>query len=216
MATVEKNIFAPADTEKTNYSQESRVKPVVKGKVSIRKDKPIGRKLKEVFLAEDWDTVKQYIVWDVVIPGIKYTFVNALEMMILGRRSTRGGNTYVNYSSFGSSNRNNIKNNSVAVNSNNKRKPDIRDFVFEPDFERYPNEMEARRQALDDAEKVLRELKDAIETFGIATVSDFYRAVNMSTEYTEGDWGWTNLDDVGVYECRQGWYINLPKPRYLK
>lgn len=216
MASVDKSIFAPADTGKTDYSKESRVKPVVQGKVSVRKDKPIGRKFKEVFLAEDWDTVKQYIIWDVVIPGIKYTFVNALEMMILGKRGVRGESTYVNYSSFGSSNRNSFKTNSPSVSSNNKRKPDVRDVVFEPDFDKYPNEMEARERALDDAHKVLRELQDAIETFGVATVSDFYRAAEMSTEYTEGDWGWRDLSGVGVYECRQGFYINLPKPRYLK
>lgn len=189
MAIVESSLFTPAKTE---YNKPEKMEKVIEGEV-VKRKRPLGRQLSDIFLAEDWDTVKQYIVWDVIIPGIKYTFVNALEMMILGETRGGGNGKYRDYTSYS---RNNNKTNRRDFTDNNRSKPDYRDYTFQ-----------TRR----DAEEVLAALRDRIREYGSSSVADFYDAVGQSTEYTENRYGWTNLDKASVRPCRDGYYIDLPK-----
>ena len=189
MAIVDPVIFTQTNNN-TPAKQEHRLEKVVTGEVTVRK-KPLNRMLADVFLAEDWDTVKRYILWDVVIPGMKHTFVNAIEMMVLGE--VKGG-TRTDYTSFGS--RNTPKNNRRDFTNNHRSKPDYRDYTFQ-----------ARR----DAEEVLGSLRELVSEYGSASIADFYDAVGLSTEYTENKYGWTNLDRACVRTCADGYFLDMPK-----
>lgn len=64
-----------------------------------------------------------------------------------------------------------------------------------------------------EAEKVLDVLCEAISQYGIASVADFYDAVGItSNQYTDYNYGWTNLSAAKTVPVRDGWVIVLPQP----
>lgn len=68
-----------------------------------------------------------------------------------------------------------------------------------------------------DAQQVLSAMKERINNFDVTTVSDYYDFIGKTApgNYLVADWGWYDLDGTVVRHSRDGWYIDLPKPRRL-
>ena len=64
-----------------------------------------------------------------------------------------------------------------------------------------------------DAEKVLADAKSILYTYGTVTVADIYDLSGGITScYTDGQYGWTNLDEAKVVKGKNGYYIlHMPK-----
>lgn len=65
-----------------------------------------------------------------------------------------------------------------------------------------------RGEAID----VLNGLKDQIREYGAARLADYYDLMGVvSTNYTNNEWGWTDLSTARIQAVRNGYIIKLPK-----
>lgn len=62
------------------------------------------------------------------------------------------------------------------------------------------------------AADTLRMMKDILEDYGFVSVSDYYDICGVPYESNDHLWIWDNLNDVAVYSCADGYFLNLPKP----
>lgn len=74
---------------------------------------------------------------------------------------------------------------------------------------------------LRDAELVRDYLLQYLYTYKQVRVADFYDAcgdyaAHIFQQYTDNNWGWTNLDNLTIDHYPEGWVIRLPEPISLK
>ena len=173
-------------------------KPVVTGKM---KKKSEISKLSDVFLADDIGSVGSFIVSDVIIPTVKNLFYdiveNSLKMALFGER---GGRTSRQPRRSGE-----------YVSYDKMSRRDDRDYRDEPVRTRYRyNDIEYDSRG--DAEKVLDQMEAIIDNYGRVSGADLYDITDITGEYTDHNYGWTNLSSAEVVRNRYGAYmIKFPK-----
>jgi hypothetical protein len=66
-----------------------------------------------------------------------------------------------------------------------------------------------------EAEEVIKRLDQLVDRYGSASVSDLYDLVGVSSEFTDGKWGWVDLRGADINRIRQGYLLDLPRPEPL-
>ena len=178
--------------------ENKKVEKVVKGAVKTKK-KSGSTRFKDVFIAEEASSVKDYILMDVLLPTIKKAISdivsNGVDMLLYGetgRSSSRRSGSKVSYSKY----------------------YDERDRGRERDYRRIKSAYDYEDIFLEtraEAEEVLNRMDDLIDNYGIVSVADLYDLVGISSNYTDNKYGWTNLRNARVERARDGYYLNLPK-----
>lgn len=202
----EVQLSKPSYLEETTPTpvEEKTVKPVVEGKVKPVK-KSAGKRFMESIGVEDGRTVGDYLVWDVIIPAMKDTisevFKKGIDAFLYGgaqpARDRRPRNSRVSYTSYYED-----RVTPRRYSYNPKAVNDFRDFAFDD-----------RR----DADAVLSEMCEIIDTYGFCKVSDFYSLVGETERnFTDHGYGWDHLGSARVERSRDGWVIDLPRPISLK
>lgn len=193
------NSFKSKLEEKTTV-QESKpeIHQVASSSARIRKKSP-GKKFVESFIADDARDIKNYVIYDVLLPAVKNTIVdaitNSIQMIFWGetRRpnnsSRSGGRSYVSYGNFSSAA-------PVNRNINPRDRYSIDDIILDSRGE---------------AEEVLSQLVDLINDYGRASVSDLYYMVGLPSNHTDQKWGWRDLSSAYVSRVRDGYILKLPR-----
>lgn len=181
------------------------VKAVVQGNV-VRKKTPARKRLRESLGLEETRTVGDYLVWDVLIPAAKEMVADlvkkGIDVFLYGGTgkapsSRRSGSSHVSYDGY-YSRRGDYKSDRERYRYRGRATMDFREFIFDD-----------RR----DAEMVLSELCEIVDTYGFAKVSDFYSLVGETERnYTDHGYGWDALGSASVERVRDGWVVDLPKP----
>lgn len=182
-------------------NKKKKVDKVVKGSVKTKKKNGVS-KFADVFITEDIAEVKSHLFVDVFVPTVKKLISDgisdAVDMILYGGtrdRKSRTGASKVSY----------------------------RDYYDRRDERRYRDDHRRRSgYRYDDiildnrgeAEEVLSQLEDIIDTYKVATVADLHDLVGITGEYTDENYGWTNLGRAEVVRCRDGGYM-LKLPRAL-
>lgn len=188
------NNYQPKINKPTNEKlPEKRVEKVVTGAVRTKK-KSEFKKLTDVFLAEDMDRVKTYILFDVVIPGVKKAIQETINAVLWGEGSRTTSNTPAGKFNY-----------HASYNNANNRQSNIRTR----DTYGFENITFDNRG---DAEQVLDCLADLIQRYQIASVADLYDLCGMTCDYTDYKYGWTDLRGADVLRDRGHFFIKLPKP----
>jgi hypothetical protein len=182
------------------------VKRVVTGAVRQRKE-PI---LDKIFGGETARSVGSYVIWDVLVPAAKSTIsdiiTTSIELLFYGEKgsSSRSGRikrdrdrSYISYNSLYDGRSRSTRRDPIK----RRDRHDFDDIVFE---------------TRGDAEHVLTTLIELIDQYELATVEDFYEAVGLPSEYTDGKYGWESLGNVAIKPIRGGWFLTLPKPRPIE
>ena len=181
--------------DKQATTDEKRAEKIVHGKVKAKKNN--ARKLTDVFIAEDAANVKNYVLFDVIVPSIKKALydlvVGALDMTLFGGR---GG-------------------------SNSKRsisdKVSYRDYnsISKRDERSYGNTVTTSGYSYDDtrgeAESVLSRMDEIIDEYDSVRVADLYDLVGITGDYTDNKYGWTNIRNARVVRTRDGYKIEMPR-----
>ena len=186
--------------------EDEEHKGVISGKAT-RKKKGALRRASETMIADDVETIKSYLVFDVLLPAIKDTafdlVTNGFEMVLFGgSRSSSGrskGRTRTGHRDYG------------KYSQNDRKRPQISDrdrkmLIFDDII------LDSRG----DAERVLDYLRGRIDDYEVATVADFYDAVEVTSNYTDTKYGWYELDDAYVRRVRDGFQVILPKATHLE
>jgi hypothetical protein len=198
-----------SQTHKPAAVPEKVVEQVVTGEAASRK-KPLGRRLREVFIGGDTKSVVSYVITDVLVPQAKDMFAEAVssgfERLIYG--DSRPGRRYGGRPQTGPGPTNYTR---YAVRGNNP--------IGRQDREDRRPTASARTQDIDDillatrveAETVVDRLYDLLRDYDSVTVADLHSLIGWSSSYTDQKWGWTDLQGTDVRRVRDGYVLILPK-----
>ena len=190
-----------ANSHKTKAEAEKKEKekitPVVKGN---KKKQSMTRKLADNFVSDDVHNVKSYVLMDVLIPAAKKAIsdivTNGIDMILYGesgRTKKRSSSDYISYNRYSSRDRD-------------------RDYDRGRTRSGYSYDdivLDTRSEAMD----VLARMDEIIDTYGQVSVADMYDLVDVSSNYTDNKYGWTNLRDAEPVRVRDGYIIKLPKAK---
>ena len=192
--------------DKKSIKEKKEIKAVVNGKVT-KKKKGIGSKIGAVLFDDNnVGDVKEYVIFDVIVPAVKNAISNAItggiDMLLFGERQSdssrsRDSRGYTSYSSRSTSIR------------DNSRQGYRRTSLFDIDDILLPTKL--------DANSVIDNMFNILDEYGVVSVADYYALVGEPSNYQMNAWGWENLTNVYTQRTRNGEYkIVLPKPVNIK
>lgn len=177
---------------------EKKVDKVISGSVKTRKKSEI-QKFADIFIQEDAQMVKSYILMDVLVPSVKKAIsdivTNGIDMILYGETGharKSGAASKVSYRSF----------------------YDKRDDRRDSGSGRMRTGYEYDDIVLDnrgEAEEVLSRMDELIAAYGLVSVADFYDLVGVTGSYTDNKYGWTDIRSASVARVRDGYRIKLPR-----
>lgn len=181
---------------------EKRVEKAIVTGTSKRKKSEL-KKFTDVFISEDVDNVKTYILMDVIIPAVKKAVVDVvsdgISMLMYGESGasrSKGGTmaSKISYQKY-------YDNRRETPKPHANTSLDYEDIVFDT------------RGA---AESVLARMDEIISQYDLVSVGDLYDLAGQSTDnYMINRYGWTNIRSAQVVRIRDGYIIKLPKPMPL-
>ena len=186
-------------TPQPQQKKKEDPKPVAKGKLQ----KPsIKQRLTDSFLAANGDDIKERVIFDWVIPGIKNIMEDIVHMLLFGDKSdprisrSRGESRYggVAYSKY----YNERKQKDEYIPKQRTRDPIVT----------FPTRSEA--------EDVLTRLFDMVSDYGRVTVKDLFLLSDMPTDFAQSNYGWRSLTGSSVVQTRDGFILKLPKVEELR
>lgn len=191
--------YKPNSHKYRNEQKKKELKKVTTGTVKVRKKSTASKLLEEV-LPGDKNSIKDYVFMDVIIPSIKKALsdviIDSVNMMFYGDvkrgKSSSSRGEYVSYRDYSS-----------RDNYRRRRTPrDIDDVIFESQAE---------------AEDVLNEMDEVLETYEFVSVADYYEiaGVSGSGTHTNNRYGWSSLRTADIIRVRDGWTIKMPKPKVI-
>lgn len=180
---------------------EKNIEKVTTGTVRTKKKSDL-RKLADVFIPEDVESVKSYILMDVLVPTIKKTVVDIVSdgIQILMYGEKRGNNNSrsiadkVSYRNYYDDKRDDRR-------SRRPQPRQIGTYIYDDII------LDSRGEA----EDVLRHMGDLIETFNMVSVADYCELAGAKCEWTDNKYGWFDIRSAHVIRTRDGYMIKLPK-----
>lgn len=189
-----------SNSDKARKEQsEKKVEAVITGTAKTRK-KGEMQKFADVFIAEDANNVKSYILMEVIVPAVKKAIsdivTTGIDMILYGEAgrskcSTANKVSYRNYYDQSSER--------VRAGSGSTRRGgiDYDDIVFD---------------TRGDAESVLDAMHDIIAQYGTVSVADLYDLARVPNDnFTMNRYGWTNLNGAQPVRVRDGYILKLPR-----
>lgn len=199
----------PADGEK-------KIEKVTVGEV-VRRKKPFGRRLSELFFGGDAQSAASYVFMDVLLPALKDMAAEAVSQGVdriifgesrTGSRRSGGGyrptgqNGYVSY------------NRSYSPTPRDGHREDPREISRRARSSHNFDEIVLATRV--EAQEVIGRLFDLVSQYESATVADLYELCGISGQYTDEKWGWTDIRGAGVVRVAGGYLLDLPRPELLK
>lgn len=203
--------------EKTVEREKRVEKPVVTGNAATRRKKPLGKRFMETFVGgSDAQSVWEYVLRDVLVPAAKDTVTQAVsegvERLIFGEvrgrhraSSSRGSSAgYTNYQRYasphGTTRREDPREARREISRHSRATHDFDEIVL-------PSRVAA--------EEVIEELFALLEKYDEAKLSDLYDLCNISGQFTDERYGWTDLRGSRAVRVRGGYLLDLPRPHEL-
>lgn len=189
--------------EKKALPERKRADKIIHGKVKTKKNNV--RKWTDTFISEDVSNVKNYIFMDVIVPSIKKAIydlvVGALDMSLYGgngkgKRPTSDKISYrTDYSDISRRGERRYDNSRSSSTYN------YDDIVVETRAE---------------AETVLIRMDEIMAEYGTVRVADLYDLVGATGQYTDNNYGWTDIQSARVVRVPDGYKIKMPRAIALK
>lgn len=197
----------------TKVEERKKLKPLVsKGSVT-KKKKSVLDKFKDSFLGES-ENLGDYVLYDVLVPAFRDTISDMgfgiIERMFGNGRSRHNrssnivrdrGRSYVSYNSNSDRGRGNGRDDGRRdIDKNSRARHDFDTIVFSNKWE---------------AEEVLSSLVELVVKYGEVSVREFYELSDIDSDYTDNNYGWTNLRAAYVDRTRNGHVIVFPPTQPL-
>lgn len=177
---------------------EKKVEKIITGSAKSKKKNDI-QKITDVFVTEDINNVKSYILMEVLVPAIKKAIVdivtNGVDMLLYGET----GRTKKNYNSSKVSYRD------YSVRDNDRKRE------YGSSFKTGYNYDDIILDNRGEAEDVLARMDELISVYGLVSVADLYDLVGITGNYTDNKYGWTDIRSANIVRVRDGYLIKLPK-----
>ena len=169
--------------------------------------KPLKRKLADAFIGADIQDVRSFLVWECLLPAVKYAILDSILMLFgegparrrLGQTTQTSTVNYGGYSSLASP---------AYGYGRSPARPQVNsryacdDLIYERES---------------DAREVLDLLIDRIVDTGAASVADAYDLSGFAVgDFTMNNWGWRDLSMADIRRVRDGWIITFPRTVNLR
>lgn len=177
--------------EEQETKDDKKAEKVVKGEVKVKKTSKLGR---------DFNSVKDYAVKEVIVPGFKEILFSVLkegaERLIFGDSGSRSGKKRstaekVSYRSYYG------RDDDYRDRPRDRARFDYDDLIF-PDY--------------GEADAVLDRMGERIRKYHFVSVGDMYDMADITAPHTAYNYGW---DDISRAEIRRasggGYIIELPR-----
>jgi hypothetical protein len=178
---------------------EKKVEKVVTGLVKSKKKNEL-RKFTDVFISEDVGNVKSYILLDVLVPAVKKAIsdiiTNGIDMLLYGETG------HTKKSSVASK---------VSYRSYYDKANDRRDYHNPSRTRSGYSYDDITLDNRGEAEDVLSRMDELVSTYGLVSVADLYDLVGITGNYTDNNYGWTDIRSASVIRIRDGYMLKLPK-----
>lgn len=176
--------------QETTVVDKPKVQKVVSGQVVTKKHSQ--NRLKDIFISKDAATIKEYIIYDLIVPTIKRIIVGSLDIALNGDRgsSYRYGSEKITYRDYASISK------APARDTYRAASDYYYDEFIIPD--------------MGEAKAALSQLDDILATYHFVSVADLCETVGVSSKYTDNDYGWTDLRDAKIVRRGGGYVIDLP------
>lgn len=189
-----------SDKSRQEQKSEKKVEAVITGTAKTRK-KGEMQKFADVFIAEDANNVKSYILMEVIIPAVKKAIsdivTTGIDMILYGEagRSRKNGTaSKVSYRNYYERDSDRIR---AGSSANRRGGLEYDDILFD---------------TRGDAEAVLDAMNDIICQYGTVSVSDFYDLARVPNDnFTMNRYGWTNIAGATAVRVRDGYILKLPR-----
>lgn len=184
--------------------QEHKFEQVVNGK---QRKRSLGRRFAKTFLKASSTDVKNYILADVLIPSILDTLFNIItggaSMYFYGDTSRGVRDPREGRLGYHKANKEALNGKQRQVRTTRYTYHGVDDFNFDD------IELESRG----DCERILKDMEDAIYTYGQVTVADLYDMIGITnSNFQNYKYGWVDLKTAGYSRIRTGGYVlDLPK-----
>lgn len=192
-----------------DQSKKKKSKKVVTGPVARRKKKSSP-------MSESFQTVVEYVFTEVLLPAARDMFYDGIVAgtgkMIYPEdrpitRSTRPrtgiGTPKSSYTSY-----NRYSDKKRAIGEPKELRPSKRARA-QHDFDEFV--LSTRKEAEDIIDSMFEDLLD----YEVVTVSDLYDKLGVTPQYTDDNWGWTDIRGADVRRIRGGYVLVLPQPQAL-
>ena len=196
MAEYRSNSDKSREKQTNKPVQEKKIEKVVQGEVRSKKKSGL-QKITDAFVPDDVANVKSYIIEDIVVPAAKEILLDSVKA-ILGINGKNGNKqTPASRVSYRQYYNNDSRRNYSSGGNRSRNSYDFDDIVIDNRGE---------------AEEVLDRMEEIIATYGLVSVADFYELVGVPSNYTDNNYGWSNLRNAYVDRLRDGGYIiKLPR-----
>jgi hypothetical protein len=194
------SIRTPGRVRKVNSSgvaDDPAPEKVLDGDIKPEK-KSLMKRIADAFIAVDAKDIRNYLIFDVLIPGLKRGAEDILHMALYNDkksdRVTRSRGTSsirrLEYSSIRPAR------DDDEVMLNRKTLAGSTDLV-------YPTRQKA--------EEALDMVDERIKACGFATLKYYYTITRQPTEWTQEKWCWRSMDGATIVQCRGGYMLKMPR-----
>lgn len=190
-----------------HQDQKKQVVKVVKGEAKTKKKSELS-KIASNIISEEAKSIKEYAIYDVVIPVVKDTITQLIK----------GSIDMLFYGEVRSSS-------SSRRNSSNASRVSYRDYYDDRSIRRDLSRTSTRYSYDDitfeyrqDAEEVLNRMDEIVEQYGVVTVADLFDLAGITGNgYTDQNYGWTSTRSASVERNRHGEFIlKLQRPSSIR
>lgn len=187
--------------ENPSPAAEKRTEKVVAGNVKQRKKSGLS-KAGSMLAPGDVESVKDYILMDVLVPSIKRAIsdivCNGIKILlgepVQSNKSSAPG-ARVNYRQYYP-----VEERRDYARPRAQAQYSYDDVIFDN---------------RGDAEEVLYRMEELLERFDVVSVADLFDMAGISSNYTDNKYGWTDLRSARVERVHDGYRINLPRATIL-
>ena len=191
-------------------NDRKKMKPVVDSSKVVSSKKGAGSKLAENFIKEDLSEIKDTIIFDWILPGIKNMILNTLSMAFFGEAIDPRDRRYTTTSRYGRTDYGGYSRNRDSRRDLDRR-GDRRSNYDEKKADYRSIVLLDRRSA----EDVVDALRDEIHSCGRASIAQLFELVQLPSDYTDCDYGWTDERDIDIQRVHDGFLIKVRPARYL-
>ena len=199
--------------EAKSESARPEIKKIVKTSGTVRKAS-LGSRMREPIDGEGARETGTYVFFDVIIPAVKAmvfdTITQGADRILFGGRDViRSGmanapRTRTNYNQISTKAANNYPGRNFEGGGREISRAARNNHRFD----------EILLDSRGEAEMVLDTMQDLISRFQWVSVPEFYSMVDVTAEFTDEKWGWTNISTAQIRPSRGKYVILLPSPEY--
>lgn len=209
-----KTDYAKKRDKRHDKSDEPREKfeKVTSGNV-VKRKRGWWHKVGEWVTGEDGRSVGGYVIHDILIPALKDLVVDAVS----------NGTSRAIYGEARSRNRNGRRTDYAGAyrrGGDDDRRHHRSDERERPQARRSKSRSseEFVLETRQEAEEVVDKLLYIAQSYGAATMSDFYDLIGETGSYTDDKWGWdeTAIADASIERVRGGYVCVMDRPEFLE